>query len=107
MNTMNKMKRTEFYEQVVMDIPRGKVSTYGQIAFLLGCPQSPRMVGQALHHAPSGRGLPCHRVVNSKGRLVPYWSEQKELLLEEGIAFKKDGCVDIKAHLWNFYEDAI
>ena len=39
---------------------------------------------------------PCHRVVNASGRLVPGWTEQKQLLLEEGISFKQNGCVDLK-----------
>lgn len=97
------MKKEEFYTkvyQIVQHIPRGKVSTYGQIALLLGKPQCPRMVGQALHYAPDGEAVPCYRVVNSKGRLVPHWNEQKALLLEEGISFKSNDCVDLKKHLW-------
>ena len=42
------------------------------------------------------------RVVNASGRLVPGWTEQKQLLLEEGISFKQNGCVDLKKHLWNY-----
>jgi methylated-DNA-protein-cysteine methyltransferase-like protein len=34
--------------------------------------------------------------VNASGRLVPGWTEQKQLLLEEGISFKQNGCVDIE-----------
>ena len=42
------------------------------------------MVGQALSHAPKEEDLPCHRIVNSQGRLVPSWQKQKELLEKEG-----------------------
>ena len=77
--------------QVVCDIPVGKVSTYGEIAALLGMPQCSRMVGRALK-----------QVVNASGRLVPGWTEQKQLLLKEGISFKQNGCVDLKKHLWNY-----
>lgn len=42
------------------------------------------MVGQALSHAPEEQHLPCHRVVNSQGRLVPGWQKQKELLEKKG-----------------------
>mgnify|MGYP000217078741 CR=1 FL=1 len=59
-----------------------------KIAQLIGNPQYSRMVGQALSYAPKEEDLPCHRVVNSQGRLVPSWQKQKELLEKEGITFK-------------------
>lgn len=77
--------RKEVYE-VISQIPVGKVSTYGGIALLLGVPQCSRMVGRALKEVPDGLLVPCHRVVNSAGRLVPDgWNKnnscwQKELL---------------------------
>lgn len=91
--------RKEVYE-VVAQIPVGKVSTYGGIALLLGAPQCSRMVGRALKEVPDGLLIPCHRVVNSAGRLVPGWAEQKQLLQAEGISFKANGCVYLKEHLW-------
>ena len=36
------------------------------------------------------------------GKVSPGWTEQKQLLLEEGISFKQNGCVDLKKHLWNY-----
>ena len=59
---------------VVAAIPPGRVVTYGQIAYLVGRPQCSRMVGHAMHDVPDGMCLPCHRVVNSQGRLAPCWS---------------------------------
>ena len=100
------MKRADFYTrvyQIVQAIPRGQVATYGQIAWILGKPQCSRRVGQALYHAPHEVNLPCHRVVNSRGRLVPHWAEQKDLLLREEVAFKNNGCVDLKKHLWKIF----
>ncbi|MDO5663802.1 MAG: MGMT family protein [Bacteroidia bacterium] len=92
-----------FYQEVyniVKQIPLGRVMTYGQIARLIAKPQHSRMVGKSLHEAPSELNLPCHRVVNSKGRLAPFWHKQRILLREEGILFKENGCVDLKKHLW-------
>ena len=85
---------------IVRRIPPGSVATYGQVAFLVGSPQCTRMVGQALHHAPDQPDLPCHRVVNAAGRLVPGWTGQRALLEQEGIHFKDNGCVDLKRCLW-------
>lgn len=98
--------RKSFYQEVyevVGEIPRGSVSTYGQIARLLGKPQYSRMVGHAMCEAPASLKLPCHRVVNSQGRLVPGWDKQRELLCAEGVAFKKNACVDLKKCLWKLF----
>ena len=95
--------RKEVYE-VVSQIPVGKVSTYGGIALLLGVPQCSRMVGRALKEVPDELSIPCHRVVNTAGRLVPGWVEQKQLLLAEEVSFKANGCVNLKEHLWHVDE---
>ena len=96
--------RDEVYS-VVASIPAGRVLTYGQIAYLVGKPQCSRMVGQAMHNAPKGRNLPCHRVVNSQGRPAPFWPEQRELLEKESVIFKKNGCVDIKVYGWEILKE--
>lgn len=93
----------EVYE-IVKVIPIGKVITYGGIAALMGMPQCSRMVGRALKEVPAELSVPCHRVVNASGRLVPGWEEQKLLLSEEGVSFKQNGCVDLKRCLWNYCE---
>ena len=98
--------RNEVYS-VVASIPSGLVLTYGQIAYLVGRPQCSRMVGQAMHNASEERNLPCHRVVNSQGRLAPCWTEQRELLEKEGVAFRKNGCVDLKACGWEILKESI
>ena len=78
----------EIYD-IVRQIPPGRVVTYGQLA---------RRAGRALANAPEG--LPCHRVVNSSGRLAPGWPAQRELLEHEGVTFRRNGCVDLSKHLW-------
>lgn len=90
---------------VVAAIPSGKVVTYGQVAFLIGRPQCSRMVGHVMHDVPSELHLPCHRVVNSQGRLVPFWVEQRALLESEGVQFRKSGMVDMKVSQWKFIEE--
>ena len=85
--------------QVVEDIPRGHVLTYGEVARLAGMSRAARRVGQALRRAPGGRNLPWHRVVNAEGRISfpadsSGYREQKELLQEEGVVFV-DGRIDL------------
>lgn len=78
-----KMK-AEVYN-IVGQIPRGKVLTYGDIAILTGFPRLSRMVGHILASVPSTLRLPCHRVVNANGRLAPHWPGQQKLLEAEGV----------------------
>jgi len=99
------MKREEFNNlvyHIVSIIPYGRVTTYGQIALMLGTPQCSRQVGCALHNAPEYFELPCHRVVSSMGRLVPDWHEQRTLLSNEGVYFKDNGNVDLGRSIWRW-----
>jgi methylated-DNA-protein-cysteine methyltransferase-like protein len=98
---------TGFFEQVyqlVALIPPGRVATYGQIAALLGKPKAGRLVGWAMHTAPSHRNLPCHRVVKRTGALAPegvFAPELQRAMLEaEGVCFTFDGRIDLDQHLW-------
>ena len=85
---------------VVSCIPLGSVATYGQIAQLIARERNARLVGRVLSQAGLYGKYPCHRVVNSAGRLAPAWEEQRHLLWAEGVTFKTNGCVDLKKHQW-------
>ncbi|MCX7746188.1 MAG: MGMT family protein [Clostridia bacterium] len=98
-----------FFEEVynvVKQIPKGKVATYGQIAKILGQPRKAKIVGWALHSNPSEGIIPCHRVVNRHGELSGSFAfggpeVQRKLLEEEGILFNKDGIINLEEYLWN------
>ena len=87
---------------VVAGIPAGFVTTYGEIAHLLGWEKNARQVGKILAQAECYGDYPCHRVVNHAGRTVPGWPEQRALLEQEGVGFRENGCVDMKHFLWRF-----
>lgn len=90
---------------VVRRIPRGKVSSYGQVAELAGLPKQARLVGYALHAAASD-ALPWHRVVNAEGRISlgrmdPSAGTTQRMRLEnEGITFDARGRVQMELHRW-------
>ena len=90
--------------QLVAQIPRGKVATYGQLALLAGSPRASRIVGAAMYRAPAG--LPCHRVLYRDGTLCCDQAfggkEIQRQLLEarRGVPFLPDGRVDLKRCLW-------
>ena len=76
--------------QLVKLIPKGEVTTYGQIAKKLKI--SSRTVGWALH-ANHNSDIPCHRVVTKNGRIAKNysmgrWRKQRERLISEGVRFK-------------------
>lgn len=87
----------EMIYDVVKKIPRGKVSTYGEVAKLAGNPRWARVVGYALHANPDPKTIPCHRVVNKEGAVSKAFAfggenKQIELLKAEGVEFiQKDG----------------
>lgn len=97
-----KMSEELIYEilSAVEEIPEGKVASYGQIAKLTGRDRNARLVGKVLSLAEYYGEYPCHRVVNHMGRLAPRFTKQRELLLEEGVSFKENGCVDMKKCRW-------
>lgn len=91
----------KIYEAVI-SIPVGQVATYGQIAVMAGNSGYARVVGNALHKNPAPGVIPCHRVVNAKGRLAPCFAfggaEQQQRLLEaEGVEVL-DGFVDLEKY---------
>ncbi len=97
-----------FFERVynvVKDIPRGKVATYGQIAKILNAPRFSQIVGFALHANKDPQHIPCHRVVSKSGQVSKSFAfggagSQRELLEKEGVVFDEQGNVDMKKCLW-------
>lgn len=85
---------------IVRQIPRGRVTTYGTIAAWAGWPSHSRMVGRTLRYSPEAQSLPCHRVVNAAGRTAPGWASQRTMLEAEDIRFLRNGHVDMKHFLW-------
>ena len=96
-----------FYEKVydiVAQIPKGKVTTYGCIAMRLGNIRLSRLVGNALHADTDPVNVPCHRVVNREGKLAPMYvfggvDVQKERLENEGVEVDGDR-IDLEKYLW-------
>ena len=89
----------------VSEIPEGKVSTYGQIAALIGRERNARLVGKVLSGADYYGDYPCHRVVNRLGETSSAFAfggedMQKTLLEDEGVEFDESGRVDLQKYQW-------
>ena len=111
LNTVRPSGKSEesFFElvfEVVRQIPKGRVTSYGAIAAALGTKLSSRMVGWAMNgahrvHPP----VPAHRVVNRLGLLsgkhhfeTP--TAMQEKLEAEGISVQDDKVVNFKQLFW-------
>ncbi|MBI5229503.1 MGMT family protein [Candidatus Micrarchaeota archaeon] len=89
---------------LVEKIPRGKVTTYGELARALGKPNAARAVGKALNKNPHPIKVPCHRVVRSDGRVGGYAlgaRKKVKLLKKEGVEIKNDR-VNLKKYFYSF-----
>ena len=87
--------------QIVHQIPKGQVATYGQIARLAGIPRHSRLIGQILSGLPPDTRLPWHRVINSQGRITsPAKDLQQSRLEKEGVTLI-NGRVSLKVYGWD------
>lgn len=92
---------------VVRQVPKGRVTSYGAIANYLGTKLSARMVGWAMNAAHTAKPkVPAQRVVNRNGMLsgknhfaTPTLME--ELLKKEGVLVKDEMIIDFKNHFWD------
>jgi methylated-DNA-protein-cysteine methyltransferase-like protein len=97
---------TDVYD-VVRQIPKGRVTSYGAIANYLGTTLSARMVGWAMNAAHTAKPkVPAQRVVNRNGMLTGRFhfetpTKMEELLKKDGVLVKKDTVVDFKSLFWD------
>jgi methylated-DNA-protein-cysteine methyltransferase-like protein len=103
-------KDESFFElvfDVVREIPKGRVTSYGAIASALGTRSSSRMVGWAMNGSHRVRPkVPAHRVVNRQGLLTgkmhfEYPEQMQQLLEKEGIKVEDDKVVDFTKKFWD------
>lgn len=93
--------------EVVLQIPYGRVTSYGAVAEYLGLRGSARMVGWAMNAShTSNRNVPAHRVVNRNGLLTGKHhfggpKVMQQLLESEKIKVKNDKVVNFEKLFWN------
>ncbi|HEX2535732.1 MAG TPA: MGMT family protein [Chitinophagaceae bacterium] len=92
---------------VVRQVPKGRVTSYGAIAEALGTRSSARMVGWAMNGAHLIQPkVPAHRVVNRNGQLTgkmhfAYPDQMQELLEKEGVKVENDQIVEFQRLFWD------
>lgn len=105
-----KTKPEDLYESIydiVRQVPRGRVTTYGLVAAAIGMKSGARMVGYAMNHCHGLKPpVPAHRVVNSKGLLTGKahfgpGDEMAQLLRGEGVAVQENQVHDFNKLVWD------
>lgn len=92
---------------VVREIPRGRVTSYGAIARYLGIARSSRMIGYCMNRSHTvSPPVPAHRVVNRLGVLTGKHhfgspDRMQELLEKEGVQVKNDSVVEFERIHWD------
>ncbi|MBM9499300.1 MGMT family protein [Leptospira sp. 201903071] len=104
------IQETSFFKEVytlVKKVPKGKVTSYGRIASLLGKPRAARAVGYALNALSKSQEqkVPWQRVINSQGKISFRGDTgrsilQKKILEDEGIKFSVNEIVDLEVFGW-------
>jgi len=87
-STIKPIRNNDVYD-LLLKIPAGKVSTYGDLARALGNPSASRAIGRILGENPNPIKVPCHRVVMSNGQIGGYaygTARKRQLLEKEGLS---------------------
>lgn len=95
---------TERTIEIILNIPKGRVMTYGQIAALAGNPRGARQVVRILHSMSGKYQLPWYRVINSKGQIALRYEGYQQQLIElqaEGIEVDSNGNIDLQKYQWH------
>ena len=103
------LENQNFFQKVyavAIQIPYGKVTSYGAIAKYLGAARSARMVGWAMNASHLNDEIPAHRVVNRKGLLTGKHhfdgtNLMQQLLENEGIVVIDNQIQDLDKHFWD------
>lgn len=89
---------------IISNIPKGSVLSYGAVAALSGSPGAARQVSWLLKTQTKKYNLPWHRVINSKGKISIKdghgYALQKSLLEDEGVVFDDDDKIDLNLFMW-------
>lgn len=98
---------TEAVLKILIQIPRGKVTTYRALAAALGRPRAARAAGAAVGKNPHAPIVPCHRVVRSDGRIGGYSGRggiktKIRLLRKEGVKINNGKLENFKQVLYTF-----
>ena len=89
----------------LLEVPKGQITTYGELAKAVGLKNEQRIVGKIMNKNPYPVIIPCHRVVMSTGKVGGYaYGEhiKTKLLNDEGIQIKNGKIIDLENKVYRF-----
>ena len=99
------MKIEEKIYRILLDVPPGYVTTYGELAKAINLKNGQRVVGQIMKKNPFPVIVPCHRVIKSDGTIGGYaygTDRKKHMLTKEGLKINNNKISDFKNNLFQF-----
>ncbi len=99
------MKLEEKVYKKLLEVPKGKVTTYRELAKAIGLKNGQRVIGRIMNKNPYPVIIPCHRVIKSDGKIGGYaWGEKvkAKMLSNEGIRIKNGKILDVKKAIYRF-----
>lgn len=100
---MNKLDQKVYRK--LLAVPKGKVTTYGELAKAVGLENGQRVIGQIMNRNPFPVVIPCHRVVKSDGKIGGYYYGEKvktKMLSDEGITISDGKIKDWEKTVFRF-----
>ena len=89
----------------LLEVPKGQITTYGELAKAVGLKNGQRIVGKIMNKNPYPVIVPCHRVVMSTGKVGGYaYGEniKTKMLNDEGIQIKNGKILDLENRIYRF-----
>ncbi len=89
----------------LLEVPKGKITTYGELAKAVGLKNGQRAVGKIMNKNPYPVIIPCHRVVKSDGKVGGYaYGEEikSDMLTREGIVIHNGKILDLENKIYRF-----
>ncbi|MEC4847853.1 MAG: MGMT family protein [Nitrosarchaeum sp.] len=89
----------------LLEVPKGKITTYGELAKAVGLKNGQRAVGKIMNKNPYPVIIPCHRVIKSDGKIGGYaYGEEikSNMLSKEGIKIQNGKILDFENSIYRF-----
>ena len=89
----------------LLEVPKGQITTYGELAKAVGLKNGQRAVGKIMNKNPYPVIIPCHRVIMSTGKIGGYaYGEHVKIkmLNDEGIKIENGKILELENKIYRF-----
>ena len=100
---MNRLDQKVYLK--LISVPKGRVTTYGELAKAVGLKNGQRVIGQIMNRNPFPVVIPCHRVVKSDGKMGGFFygeNVKNKMLSNEGVKIQNGKILDWEKTIFRF-----